>query len=310
MNPAMKTINGKQCVRLIDLAHAWDTTTSNILCTSKPYHIPEKYLHRIDGRIWCELEGLRYRSTATSKSRLTRHIVEFLNSLGKPAAESAEPAATVTTTEPAITNPDTAALIADAHQLAADAFLKASDNSEKLRYLDDMVFETGRLANENVQRLEKLESRDHVAQSASTTVINEKNEGRIQELSGKLDRLIDAVHHNQGKTTEQQPETQQATASQALAIAKEACDVAYEAKLDAENNLDGLTEAVIKNQGKIADAESFLNNLDNRTVDTATKAYAAHGIADKALDTATQAADLAQENADIVSGEIERRIEG
>lgn len=237
MNPAMKIINGKQCVRLIDLAHAWDTTTSNILCTSKPYHIPGKYLHRIDGRVWCELEGLRYRSTATKKSRLTRHIGEFLNSLGKPAEPEPEP----TETETQAMDLGTASLIADAHQLAADSFLKSSDNSEKLRELDDTAFETGRLANENRVRLDNLEAtvsklkgRAHVAQSASTTVVSDKNAGLIQELSGKLDNLADAVHDNLGKTTDnaaavhvvkQTADTALDTATQAADLARENADI-------------------------------------------------------------------------------------
>ena len=128
MTPAMKTINGKTCVRLTDLAHAWDTTTSNILAASKPHHIPGKYLHRIDGRVWCELEGLRYRSTATKKSRLTRHIMEFLNSLGKPAAESAEPEPTGTETQ--AMDLGTAALIADARRTASQALAKAEEAAE------------------------------------------------------------------------------------------------------------------------------------------------------------------------------------
>lgn len=124
MNPAMKTINGKTCVRLIDLAHAWDTTTSNILAASKPHHIPGKYVHRVDGCVWCELEGLRYRSTATSKSRLTRHIVEFLDSLEKKTeTESAKPEPTEPETEPI----GTAALIADARRTASQALAKAEE---------------------------------------------------------------------------------------------------------------------------------------------------------------------------------------
>lgn len=271
MKPAMKTINGKTCVRLIDLAHAWDTTTSNILAASKPHHIPGKYLHRVDGRVWCELEGLRYRSTATSKSRLTRHIVEFLDSLEKPT----EP--TPTTTEPAATDLDTT--IADARRTAYQALAKAEENANLINETDDAAWEARRTADENrgsigsllermdrvsaelqgntnligehSQRLDKLENtveklkpcRDHVArhQSASATVVSDKNAGRIQELSGKLDNLADAVHGNLGKTT-----------------------------------------------------------------DNAAAVHVVKQTADTALDTATQAADLAQENADIVSGEIER----
>lgn len=238
MKPAMKTINGKQCVRLIDLAHAWDTTTSNILCTSKPYHIPEKYLHRIDGRIWCELEGLRYRSTATSKSRLTRHICEFLDSLGKP-------------TEPEPTETRMAKLIADAHQLAADAFLKSSDNSEKFRELDDTAWNTRELANGNSNRLDKLEytvnklkSRDHAAQSASATVANEENTGRIQELSGKLDNLAETLRHNLNNTIDNAAAVHitKDIANKALDTATQAADLAQENADIVSGEIERLTE--------------------------------------------------------------------
>lgn len=249
--PAMKTINGKKCVRLIDLAKAWDTTTSNILCTSKPYHIPEKYLHRVDGRVWCDVEGLRYRSTATSKSRLTRHICEFLDSLETPTEPTSEPAAT---TEPAETGSRTAGLVADAHQLAADSFLKASDNSEKLREVDDMAWNALGLAKENSARLDQLGNtvnklkpcRDHVErhQSASATVVSDKNTARVQELSGKLDGLADAVHGNQMGITDNAADIHvvKQTVNTALDTATQAADLAQDNADTICDQMDRLTK--------------------------------------------------------------------
>lgn len=265
--PAMKTINGKKCVRVLDLAKKWGTSTATILATDKPNAVPDRYTHRINGRAWCELEGLRLRADAVKdrkSSYISREIIEFLDGLEKPE----------TTAKP--TDLDTT--VADARRAAYQALVKAEENANLINETDDAAWEARRIADgnrgsigsllarmdrvsaelqgntnligEHSQRLDKLEntvnklkSCDHVArhQSASATVVSDKNTGRIQELSEIQDRLTDVVHANQERIT-----------------------------------------------------------------DNATDTYVVNQTANKALDTATQAADLAQENADIVAGEIER----
>lgn len=99
--PAVKYINDIPYVRVIDLARQWDTVTSNVLAIGKPHHVPEEYLRRIDGRIWCSFPGLRYRLTAThASSRLTRHIREFLDAQAakKPLEPEPEPTASASQT--------------------------------------------------------------------------------------------------------------------------------------------------------------------------------------------------------------------
>lgn len=59
--PDMKTINGHTYIKVKDLADQWYTTTSSILRTGKPGQVPEKYRRTIEGRTWCDVEGLRYR---------------------------------------------------------------------------------------------------------------------------------------------------------------------------------------------------------------------------------------------------------
>ena len=121
--PTIRIIDGIPFVRVIDLAHLWNTSTASILATSKPHHVPEEHIRRIDGRVWCSFAGLRYRLRAAKQgSQLTRHIREFLDAQAekKPTAEP--------TPEP--TDLGTAALIADARRTASQALAKAVETRQ------------------------------------------------------------------------------------------------------------------------------------------------------------------------------------
>lgn len=121
--PTVRLIDGQPFVRVVDLAHLWDTSTSAILATDKPHQVPEEHIRRIDGRVWCSFQGLRYRLTATeSKGRLTRHIREFLDAQAEKTEPKPEPTPT-----PTPTDLGTAALIADARRTASMALTKAEE---------------------------------------------------------------------------------------------------------------------------------------------------------------------------------------
>lgn len=194
--PVKAIINGKKCVRVLDLAKAWGTSTATILATDKPHAVPAKYIHRLNGLVWCELEGLRQRAEATKNrksSYISRKILEFLDGLEKPETTAPEP-----------TDLGTAALIANARRTAAEALDRANeaDTHAKANYRS-----IGKLGirmydvEADVYSLKHDPHRDHVAQSASATVVSDKNTGRIQELSDKLDGLADVVDDNQVEIT-------------------------------------------------------------------------------------------------------------
>lgn len=135
ITPAIKYIDGQPFVRVIDLGHQWHTNTSNILAIGKRHHVPEEQLRRIDGRVWCSFQGLRYRVAATKHgSSIAGRIREFLDS----QEEKTEPKP-AQATEPAATDLGTAALIADARRTASQALAKASDNEKRIDNLTNVI---------------------------------------------------------------------------------------------------------------------------------------------------------------------------
>lgn len=187
--PAVQLIDGQPFVRVVDLAHLWDTSTSAILATDKPHQTPEEHIRRIDGRVWCSFQGLRYRLTATeSKSRLTRHIREFLDA----QAEKTEPK-----TEPTPTPTDlgTAALIADARRMAADAIAQATDNAHRLdaqaRAIHDLQ------AKQTTANSETFAAKEKAAQAVSVSHASRNrarsNANRITRQAARLDKLDDRM---------------------------------------------------------------------------------------------------------------------
>lgn len=131
--PAMKIINGKPCVRVLDLANMWHTSTASILATGKPHHIPEEFLRRIDGRVWCQLAGLRYRLKAVKQdSNLNWCIREFLDTQEEKRTKK-------TPSQPAATDLGTADLIADARRTASQALAKAENNEKRVEKLEKQM---------------------------------------------------------------------------------------------------------------------------------------------------------------------------
>lgn len=273
--PAMKIINGKPCVRVIDLAKAWHTSTASILATGKPHHIPEEFLRRIDGRVWCQLAGLRYRLKAVKQdSNLNWCIREFLDTQEEKR----------TPTAPKPTDLGTAALIADARRTASQALNRANE-------ADNFAYDANTLAKANDKRIGKLEirmdsveadvyslkhdtRRDHVArhQSASATVVSDKNTGRINDLATRvhdLDVRAKALEHDV-------PQLLHAMCS------KE--------RVETLEKQMGAVKLVVKSTANIAEEASEAVDRIGAAVEQQQQ----------------QAADLAKENADIIRGEIER----
>lgn len=193
--PAIRLIDGIPFVRVIDLAHAWDTTTSNILASCKPHHVPEEHLRRIDGRVWCSFAGLRYRMTATKHgSRIAGHIREFLDSQAEKTEPKPEPTPT-----PTPTDLGTAALIADTRRTASQALAKTQELSGKLDRFADAIHGTQNKTTDNAAAVhvakQKADTALDTAQQAAD--LTQENADRItvtgDRISLRLDRLSEHV---------------------------------------------------------------------------------------------------------------------
>ena len=204
--PAMKTINGKKCVRVIDLARAWGTTTATILATDKPRAVPEKYIHRLNGRAWCELDGLRKRANAVKdlkSSYISREILAFLDGLEKPTA--AKP----TASSSQATDLGTAALLADARRTASQALAKAENNAKRVEKLEKhmdaaelVVKSAANIAEEASEAVDRLGSVVQQAQQQDADLAKENADiirgeiERLTKLSEHVDRVEkDAIAH-------------------------------------------------------------------------------------------------------------------
>lgn len=194
--PAIRLIDGIPFVRVIDLAHAWDTTTSNILASCKPHHVPEEHLRRIDGRVWCSFAGLRYRMTATKHgSRIAGHIREFLDSQAVKPTATKTTAAAAPNPGPTATDLGTAALIADARRMAADAIAQATDNAHRLdaqaRAIHDLQ------AKQTTANSETFAAKEKAAQAVSVSHASRNrarsNANRITRQAARLDKLDDRM---------------------------------------------------------------------------------------------------------------------
>lgn len=76
--PGIKQINGHDYIKIQDLAKDWHTTTSSILATGKPQQVPAQYRRTIDGRTWCDVEGLRYRLNSMKRGGKIREQLRQL----------------------------------------------------------------------------------------------------------------------------------------------------------------------------------------------------------------------------------------
>lgn len=217
--PAVRYIDGKPFVRVIDLGHMWHTNTSNILASGKRHHVPEEQLRRIDGRVWCSFQGLRYRVQATKNgSNITRLICEFLDAQEKKTTPTAAKSETATlkasNSTPLKTMPTdlgTAALIADARRTASQALAKtkeasrvinvyhriALENQRRIEELEkqcahlhpmlathDAAFDAKAEAEQNAQRLDKLENMPKTTRNRART-----NANRLTKQAARIDKL-------------------------------------------------------------------------------------------------------------------------
>lgn len=246
---AIKYIDGQPFVRVIDLGHAWHTSTSAILATGTCRQIPEEHIRRIDDRVWCSFAGLRYRLKATKNAnRLTRHIRKFLDSQEEKKPTAAKP--TPETTTPAATDLGTAALIADARHTASQALAKAEEAAKTAEDGYDIA----------------------CTQRARANLHDENIKINTNNISVALERIA-ALKESDEKTQK---------------FIKAADTNAYDNVLRVEaleKSLDA-AKLVVKSAANIAEKASE--------------------DVDRVESTAQQAADLAQENADIIRGEIER----
>lgn len=197
--PAMKIVNGKQCVRVLDLAKAWGTSTATILATDKPHAVPDRFIHRINGRAWCELEGLRQRADAVKdrkSSYISREIIDFLDSLEKPIEPKPEPQAT---------DLGTAALIADARRTANIAIVKTNENRGILDGTIDAVNGNKVSITDNAASIHVAKDIANKALDTATQAADLAQENadivsgeieRLTKLSERVDRVEkDAIAH-------------------------------------------------------------------------------------------------------------------
>ena len=182
--PSVRLMDGQPFVRVVDLAHLWDTSTSAILATDKPHQIPEEHIRCIDGRLWCSFQGLRYRLTATSTaSRLTRHIREFLDS-----QEEKKPTAAKPKPEPQATDLGTAALIADARRTASQALAKTQELSGKLDRLTAAIHVVKQTADTALDTA--TQAADLTQENADIiTVTSDRISLRLDQLSEHVDHV-------------------------------------------------------------------------------------------------------------------------
>lgn len=184
--PAIKYIDGQPFVRVIDLGHMWHTNSSNILAIGKPHHVPEEHLRRIDGRVWCSFQGLRYRMAATKHgSSIAGRIREFLDA----QAEKTEPKTTPKQAQ--ATDLGTAALIADARRMAANAIAQATDNAHRLdaqaRAIHDLQSKQTTANGETFAATEKAAQAVSASHASRNRARN--NAHRLTKQAARLDNL-------------------------------------------------------------------------------------------------------------------------
>lgn len=84
--PGIKHINGHTYIKIQDLANDWHTTTSSILATGKPRQVPAEYRRTIDGRTWCDVEGLRYRLNSMKRGgKIREQLRQLLDRFSGPS---------------------------------------------------------------------------------------------------------------------------------------------------------------------------------------------------------------------------------
>ena len=178
VEPVKAIINGKKCVRVLDLAKAWGTSTATILATDKPHAVSDKYIHRVNGCVWCELEGLRKRAEATKNrksSYISRNILALLDGLEKP--ETSKP-----------TDLGMADLIADARRTASQALAVAEDNEKRVEKLEKRM-DAAQLVVKSAANIaeEASEAVDRVETTAQQSADLAKENADI--IRGEIERL-------------------------------------------------------------------------------------------------------------------------
>ena len=195
--PAMKTINGKQCVRVLDLAKSWHTSTASILATGKPHHIPAKHIHRIDGYAWCDFAGLRYRvASAKQGSWISKFIREFLDAQDRAIGDDAK---TDVENAEKPTDLGTAALIADARRTASLALAKAENNEKRVETLEkhmdaaeSVVRSAANIAEEASEAVDRIGAAAEQKQQEAVDLAKENADIMRGEIE-RLTRLSDDV---------------------------------------------------------------------------------------------------------------------
>lgn len=189
--PAIRIIDGRPFVRVIDLAHLWNTSTASILATGKPHHVPEEHIRRIDGRVWCSLAGLRYRLRAAKQgSQLSGFIRGFLDT-----QEEKNPTVAKTEPEPTPTDLGTAALIADARRTASQALAKTETLEKRTDAAESIVKSCANIAEEASEAVDRVgttaqRAADLAQENADIiTVTGDRISLRLDRLSEHVDRV-------------------------------------------------------------------------------------------------------------------------
>ena len=226
--PAVQLIDGQPFVRVIDLAHLWNTTTASILATDKPHQVPEEHIRRIDGRVWCSFPGLRYRVQATKQgSQLTSLIREFLESHieKKPTPEPT----------PTPTDLGTAALIADARRTASQALAKAEEAAKTAEDGYDIASAQRARANLHDENIKTNTNNISVALER-IAALKESDENTQKFIKDADTNAYDYVHRFEA--LEKHMDTADLVAKSAANIAEEASEAVDRVKTTAQHAAD------------------------------------------------------------------------
>lgn len=188
---ATRIIDNTPCVRVVDLAHQWHTSTASILATDKPHAIPSRYLHYPDINVWCELDGLRWRVEHTRiNTCITRKISEYLDEVGKQS----EPVASKPTAD--TVKQDTDSIARKARNRARTVAHRVTRQAARIDSLEDRVNKLhsdeyhryGRLSQQTADLESRVSILEETMQAFNWTVAAFAAVAVIVQLAKKLRR--------------------------------------------------------------------------------------------------------------------------